>query len=70
MMCNTIPGVPFTKWINLITPLVSNHMPNKVCNEITYPFQNFNSCTNDIWEWICNFIYQFVMDVITYPYWE
>ena len=29
----------------------------------TYPFPNFNG-----WEWICDFIPNFIMDVITYPH--
>ena len=31
-------------------------MPSKVWDEIAYPFQNFNGCTSDIWEWMNNFI--------------
>ena len=30
---------------------ISNHMPDKVWDEITYPFPNFN----EVWEWISNF---------------
>ena len=33
---------------------------------ITYPFQNFNGCTADVWEWISNFTPHFIMDSITY----
>ena len=32
---------------------------------ITYPFQNFNSGTDDVLEWISNFTHK-VCDVITY----
>ena len=45
-------------------------MPNKVRDEITYPFINFNGGTAEVWEWIGNFIQHFVMDVITYPLWD
>ena len=39
-------------------------MLNKVWDEITYPFPNFNGCTIEVWEWISNFISNFLM-VIT-----
>ena len=45
-------------------------MPNKVWSEITYPFPNFNGCTIEVWEWICNFILYFILDIITNPCWE
>ena len=31
-------------------------MSSKVWTEITYAFPNFNDCTVDVWEWICNII--------------
>ena len=46
---------------------VSNHMPIGVWGEITYPFPNFIGATVEFWEWICNLIPDFIMDVITYP---
>ena len=51
----------------LILAWIINHMPNKVWYEITFPFQNFNGATVDIWEWISNFIPNFEMGAITYP---
>ena len=33
-------------------PCLSNHMPNKVWVEITYPFLNFNGATVEYWEGI------------------
>ena len=33
----------------------------KVSDEIIYPFQNFNGCTVEVWEWINNFILWFIM---------
>ena len=45
-------------------------MPSKVRDEITYPFQNYNGCTVEVWKWISNFIPYFIMDAITYPYWD
>ena len=40
---------------------MSNHMPSKVCDEITYPYPNFNGCTVEVWEWINDFITHFIM---------
>ena len=45
-------------------------MPSKVCDEITYPFPNFNSCTVEVLEWMSNFIPHFMMDTFTYPWWD
>ena len=39
-----------------------------MCGEITYPFQDFNGCTVEVYEWISNFIPYFITDVITYPH--
>ena len=49
---------------------INNHMPSKVWDVITYPFQNFNGCTVEVWGWLSNFISHFVIDAITYPYWK
>ena len=45
-------------------------MPSKVWFEIIYSFPNFNSCTIDVWEAMSNFIPHFIIDVITYLYWD
>ena len=37
---------------------------------ITYPFSNFNGCTVQVCEWISNFTPDFIVDEITYPYWD
>ena len=52
--------------LTLIPTWISNHMPNKVWDEITYPFPNFNGCIMEVWEWVSNFIQQFIMDIIIY----
>ena len=49
-------GPIYTAWI-------SNHMPSKVWDEITYPFPNFNIATTEVWVWINDFISHFIMDV-------
>ena len=48
----------------LIPSWITNLMPSKVCDEITYPSLYF-SC-----EWISDWILHFIMDIITYSYWE
>ena len=52
-----------------LTTWITNHMPGKVWDELTYPFPNFNGATVEVWEWIGNFIPHFMIDVITYPCW-
>ena len=39
-------------------------------DEITNPFRNFNGCTVEVWEWICNFIPHFTGHMIIYPCWD
>ena len=41
---------------SLITARIGNHMLNKVWDDITYPFANFNGCIVEVWEWISNFM--------------
>ena len=56
--------------LTLIPPWISNYMPRKVLNEITYPFLNFNGCTVEVYKWISNFIPHIMFGVITYPCWD
>ena len=60
----------FTRIILLCTNTYTYHLDFKVWDKITYPFSNFNVCTVDIWEWICNIILHFMINVITYPCWD
>ena len=46
----------------------THHMPNKVWNEIFYPFPNFNDCTVEVWEWISNFISQLDTETLLNPH--
>ena len=41
---------------------MSNGMPSKPYDEITYPLPNFNGTTVENWEWVCNFIPHYVRD--------
>ena len=62
---------PFHKHgLTLIPEWISNYINYQGCEEITYPFPNFNGCTVEIWEWINNFISHFTGHVITYPFWD
>ena len=56
--------------LTLIPTWISNHILSNVWDEITYRFSNFNGATVEVWEWICNFIPLFMMDVITCPRWD
>ena len=51
----------------LIPAGISNHIHNKVWDEITYPFPNFDGCTAEVWEWISNCNPHSSGHVITYP---
>ena len=44
-------------------------MPSKVWGEITYPYLYFNGSATEVWECVSNFIFNFIMGVITYPCW-
>ena len=35
-----------------------------------YNYLSIFGCTVEVWEWISNFIQDFIMDVITYPCWD
>ena len=41
---------PQETWINFNPAWISNHIPSKMLDEITYPFLNFNGCTIKVWE--------------------
>ena len=45
--------------------MVSNHMPCKVCDEITYPFLNFSHYTDEVNAWPNSYIPQYYVDIIT-----
>ena len=44
-----------------------HYVHDKVYDDITYPFPNFNGCTVEVWEWIINFIQHLSCHVISYP---
>ena len=45
----------YSHGLNLIPTWIDNHMPNKVCDEITNSFQNVNGFTVEVWQWIYTF---------------
>ena len=53
--------------MNIISVWISNCIHYKVLGEIIYPIPNF---TNDVWEWVSNFIPHCIVRVITYPCWD
>ena len=52
--------------VHPIPAWISNYMPSKEWNEITYPFPNFN----EVCEWINNFSPYCVMNKIIDPCWQ
>ena len=70
-IATVVTRAPFHKHcINLIPTWINNYMISKVWDEITYPFQNFNGATVQVWEWIGNSQSNFTGHVITYPCWD
>ena len=63
------PDLGYWHGLTLIPVWISNHMPSKMWDEITYPFPNFNGINVAVWVWIRNFNPQLVMNGITYPCW-
>ena len=61
---------PLLHGLTLTPAWISNHMPSKLWDEITYLFPNLKGCSVEDWEWISNFIPYFIMGVITYPCWD
>ena len=49
--------------------LTSRGIYDKILCEVAYPFRNFNGWNVQVLEWI-SFISHFIMNVITYPYWD
>ena len=56
--------------INLIRAWISNHLRSWVWGGVIYLFPNVNGCTDEVWEWMINFILHFITDVMTDPCWE
>ena len=57
-------------WINFNLAWLCNHIHYKVVDEITYPFENLNGASIQVYEWISNSIPHFTRQVITYPCWD
>ena len=67
---NQPPGPFYLQGLSLIPAWISNNMPNIVLDEIISPIQNFDGANVEVWEWISNFTSPFIMDVITYLFWD
>ena len=66
LLVNLTPGTPFTN----IPAWISNHFNDKVWDEIIYTFPTFNGATVEVCEWISDFIPHFIIEVISYPFWD
>ena len=52
---------PFSNTVlSLVPAWKCNYIHDKVLDEITYPFQNFNGATVEVYEWIDNFTPHFL----------
>ena len=51
---NFTRGPFYQRGWTLIPGRISNHVPSKVWNAITYTFPNLNGATVGVWEWISN----------------
>ena len=64
-------GLFYKHELTFIPVWLSNHIHYTLCDGIIYPFQNFNGWLLShtgivgVWEWINNFIPQYIMDMIT-----
>ena len=67
MFYSPLTLLPF--WSAPIPAWISNYI-DKVWDEITYAFPNFNGATVEVWECISNFIPHFTGHVITYSCWD
>ena len=56
--------------LTLILAWINNYTPNKMWDEIAYPFLNLSSAAAEVWEWISNLISWLTVHVITYPWWD
>ena len=52
----TFSGHFYKHILTIIQAWVSNQTNYKVWDEITFPFPNSNGCTDEMWDWISNFI--------------
>ena len=68
-MVRYVAGASFTAMDGLNPAWISNHTPDKVgWNYLsTSKLQRLNA---EVWEWVGSFIPQFIIDVITYPWFE
>ena len=63
----SVSGFPFT---SMVPAWICNYIYNKVWDEITCPFSNFNGKAIEVWEWISHFISNFTVHVINWLCWD
>ena len=66
----TISMTFYYRGFTYIPKRISNYIHYKACDELTYPFQNINDWTIDIWLWINNIIPDFTGRTIAYLCWN
>ena len=59
----------WTNW-NSFAVWISNYMPDKVWDEITYLLPICNCVTGEVREWLSNLIPHFIVDEIPCPFWN
>ena len=55
---------------NVIMIMESNHSPVNCKVKLVIHSQTSNGCTFEVWEMINNFIPRYIMDVVTYSWWD
>ena len=61
-----VQGPLLLRWFNFNPNMVSNHVRNRVKDDIMCPFPNFNGAPVEVRKWINNFIPHFGEHAITY----
>ena len=59
-------GPVYQHGLTVIPEWINKYIHDKVWDEITYPFQNFNSATVEVSKWIINFVPRISGHVIAY----
>ena len=69
MIC-AICGPFFWHGLTSIHAWIRNYIHDKMCDENTYAYQNFNGTIVEVWKWISDFTPRFTGFVITPPCWD
>ena len=70
-LCYLVLGGPlYWNRFALILAWISNYNHHKVCDDISYPFPNFNSHTVEVWLWISNLITHLPGHMVIFVCWD